>query len=49
MTLDPMSPISGGALLSDRLRVDFNVVDENVFDRCLCDGLAKITTLSQPC
>ncbi|MCH2147250.1 MAG: cobalamin-dependent protein [Phycisphaerales bacterium] len=32
---DPMSPISGGALLGDRLRVDFNNVDENVFYRSL--------------
>ena len=32
---DPMSPISSGALLGDRLRVDFNSVDENVFYRSL--------------
>ncbi len=32
---DPMSPISGGALLGDRLRVDFNTVDEGVFYRSL--------------
>jgi len=32
---DPMSPISSGALLGDRLRVDFNVVDEQVFYRSL--------------
>ena len=32
---DPMSPISGGALLGDRLRVDFNTVDENIFYRSL--------------
>lgn len=32
---DPMSPISAGALLGDRLRVDFNSVDENVFYRSL--------------
>jgi LAO/AO transport system ATPase len=32
---DPMSTISNGALLGDRLRVDFNVVDENVFYRSL--------------
>jgi LAO/AO transport system ATPase len=32
---DPMSPISSGALLGDRLRVDFNTVDENVFYRSL--------------
>lgn len=32
---DPMSPITSGALLGDRLRVDFNAVDENVFYRSL--------------
>ena len=32
---DPMSPISSGALLGDRLRVDFNTVDEQVFYRSL--------------
>jgi len=32
---DPMSPISSGALLGDRLRVDFNTVDEHVFYRSL--------------
>lgn len=32
---DPMSPICSGALLGDRLRVDFNTVDENVFYRSL--------------
>jgi len=32
---DPMSPISNGALLGDRLRVDFNMVDESVFYRSL--------------
>jgi LAO/AO transport system kinase len=30
-----MSPLSSGALLGDRLRVDFNTVDENVFYRSL--------------
>ena len=32
---DPMSPITSGALLGDRLRVDFNAVDEGVFYRSL--------------
>ncbi len=32
---DPMSPICSGALLGDRLRVDFNTVDEHVFYRSL--------------
>lgn len=35
VAFDPMSPISSGALLGDRLRVDFNTVDENVFYRSL--------------
>ena len=30
-----MSPITGGALLGDRLRVDFNVMDEAVYYRSL--------------
>jgi LAO/AO transport system ATPase len=35
VAFDPMSPITSGALLGDRLRVDFNVVDESVFYRSL--------------
>jgi len=35
IAFDPMSPITAGALLGDRLRVDFNAVDENVFYRSL--------------
>ncbi len=35
IAFDPMSPISSGALLGDRLRVDFNTVDEKVFYRSL--------------
>ncbi len=35
IAFDPMSPITSGALLGDRLRVDFNSVDENVFYRSL--------------
>src|SRR5262249_12215267 len=35
VAFDPMSPITGGALLGDRLRVDFNTVDEKVFYRSL--------------
>ncbi len=35
IAFDPMSPITGGALLGDRLRVDFNAVDESVFYRSL--------------
>jgi LAO/AO transport system ATPase len=35
IAFDPMSPITSGALLGDRLRVDFNQVDESVFYRSL--------------
>jgi methylmalonyl-CoA mutase cobalamin-binding domain/chain len=35
VAFDPMSPITGGALLGDRLRVDFNAVDDKVFYRSL--------------
>jgi len=35
IAFDPMSPITNGALLGDRLRVDFNKVDESVFYRSL--------------
>jgi methylmalonyl-CoA mutase cobalamin-binding domain/chain len=35
IAFDPMSPITGGALLGDRLRVDFNALEEAVFYRSL--------------
>jgi methylmalonyl-CoA mutase cobalamin-binding domain/chain len=35
MAFDPMSPITSGALLGDRLRVDFNALEESVFYRSL--------------
>jgi len=35
VAFDPMSPITRGALLGDRLRVDFNNIDEAVFYRSL--------------
>jgi LAO/AO transport system ATPase len=35
IAFDPMSPITSGALLGDRLRVDFNSLDEAVFYRSL--------------
>lgn len=35
IAFDPMSPITGGALLGDRLRVDFNALGEEVFYRSL--------------
>lgn len=35
LAFDPKSPITGGALLGDRLRVDFNNLDEAVYYRSL--------------
>ena len=35
VAFDPMSPITSGALLGDRLRVDFNTLDESVYYRSL--------------
>lgn len=35
IAFDPMSPITSGALLGDRLRVDFNQIDEGIFYRSL--------------
>ena len=45
VAFDPMSPITSGALLGDRLRVDFNTVDENVFYRSLAIIGEDYTTL----
>ena len=51
---DPMSPITGGALLGDRLRVDFGRVDESVFYRSLAiagedyETLPEILELNSP-
>jgi len=38
IAFDPKSPITGGALLGDRLRVDFNTLGESVFYRSLAIG-----------
>ena len=35
VAFDPLSPITNGALLGDRLRVDFNTVDEGIYYRSL--------------
>jgi methylmalonyl-CoA mutase cobalamin-binding domain/chain len=45
VAFDPMSPITGGALLGDRLRVDFNTIDENVFYRSLAIAGEDYSTL----
>jgi methylmalonyl-CoA mutase cobalamin-binding domain/chain len=42
VAFDPMSPITSGALLGDRLRVDFNALGEAVYYRSL--AAAKTTT-----
>ncbi len=55
VAFDPMSPITSGALLGDRLRVDFNALDQSVFYRSLAisgedyHGLAEITELIGGC
>jgi LAO/AO transport system kinase len=51
VAFDPMSPITSGALLGDRLRVDFNRLDEAVYYRSLAisgedyHGLEQIAEL----
>ncbi len=45
VAFDPMSPITSGALLGDRLRVDFNTVDESVFYRSLAIAGEDYTSL----
>lgn len=47
IAFDPMSPITGGALLGDRLRVDFNAVDEGVFYRSMAIIGEDYRTLEQ--
>ena len=47
VAFDPMSPITSGALLGDRLRVDFNAVDENVFYRSLAIAGEDYTSLPE--
>ncbi|MBX3354454.1 MAG: cobalamin-dependent protein [Phycisphaeraceae bacterium] len=45
VAFDPMSPITSGALLGDRLRVDFNAVDDGVFYRSLAIAGEDYATL----
>jgi methylmalonyl-CoA mutase cobalamin-binding domain/chain len=45
VAFDPMSPITSGALLGDRLRVDFNTLDEAVYYRSLAIGGEDYTSL----
>ena len=35
VAFDPLSPLTSGALLGDRLRVDFNTLDESIYYRSL--------------
>ena len=46
VAFDPMSPITGGALLGDRLRVDFNRLGETVYYRSLAISGEDYTTLN---
>jgi methylmalonyl-CoA mutase cobalamin-binding domain/chain len=45
IAFDPMSPITSGALLGDRLRVDFNTLDEAVYYRSLAISGEDYTSL----
>lgn len=51
IAFDPMSPITGGALLGDRLRVDFNELGDRIYYRSLAirgedyHGLGEIVEL----
>ena len=51
VAFDPKSPITSGALLGDRLRVDFNAIDQRVYYRRLAirgenyEGLGEIVEL----
>ncbi len=47
IAFDPMSPITGGALLGDRLRVDFNSLGERVFYRSLAIGGEDYSSLGE--
>ena len=47
VAFDPMSPITSGALLGDRLRVDFNQLGESVFYRSLAIGGEDYTALDE--
>jgi len=46
VAFDPMSPITSGALLGDRLRVDFNTLDEAVYYRSLAISGEDYTALT---
>ncbi|HZW07157.1 MAG TPA: cobalamin-dependent protein [Phycisphaerales bacterium] len=47
VAFDPMSPITGGALLGDRLRVDFNAIDDAIFYRSLAITSEDYRTLDE--
>jgi methylmalonyl-CoA mutase cobalamin-binding domain/chain len=47
VAFDPMSPITGGALLGDRLRVDFNAIDDAIFYRSLAINSEDYATLDE--
>jgi methylmalonyl-CoA mutase cobalamin-binding domain/chain len=47
VAFDPMSPITGGALLGDRLRVDFNNLGDSVFYRSFAIRGEDYTSLDE--
>ncbi len=47
VAFDPMSPITGGALLGDRLRVDFNAIDDAIYYRSLAITSEDYHTLDE--
>jgi methylmalonyl-CoA mutase cobalamin-binding domain/chain len=47
VAFDPMSPITSGALLGDRLRVDFNTLDDKVYYRSLAISGEDYASLPQ--
>jgi LAO/AO transport system kinase len=46
VAFDPMSPLTSGALLGDRLRVDFNNLDTSIFYRSLAIQSEDYATLN---
>lgn len=47
IAFDPMSPLTSGALLGDRLRVDFNALDEKIYYRSLAITSEDYRTLDE--
>jgi LAO/AO transport system kinase len=47
VAFDPMSPLTSGALLGDRLRVDFNSLDDAIYYRSLAIPGEDYTALNE--